>query len=177
MKHREGAEVLILGMGRVGKGAYLTLKPDYGDKVWGIESDPERAAKLKAQGLSVVFGDADDMEFWQQVTLEDIRLVMLALPSQQEILGTMVMLGLAGYRGKVAAVARYEDERRELLDMGVDVVFNFYSEARVWFCCGEPPFIVGGLIPQISETSFVISPPDRRYFHVPAILPRLPVAA
>ena len=128
-----GAEVLILGMGRVGKGAYLTLSTDYGDKVWGIESDPERVARLKQEGLSVVFGDADDMEFWQRVCHQNIRLVMLALPSQQEILGTMDMLKLSGYQGKVAAVARYDDERQELLNLGIDVVFNFYSEAGSGF--------------------------------------------
>lgn len=128
-----GAEVLVLGMGRVGKGAYQTLRPDYGDKVWGIESDPERVAKLKAEGLSVVLGDADDMEFWQRVCTQNIRLVMLALPAQQEVLGAMDMLSLAGYQGKVAAVARYDDERDALLELGVDVVFNFYSEAGSGF--------------------------------------------
>ena len=120
-------------MGRGGKGAYQALRPDYGDKVWGIESDPERVAKLKAEGLSVVLGDADDMEFWQRVCTQNIRLVMLALPAQQEILGAMDMLSLAGYQGRVAAVARYDDERDALLELGVDVVFNFYSEAGSGF--------------------------------------------
>ena len=129
----EGAEVLVLGMGRVGKGAYAALQPEFGDKVWGIESDPERVQKLKDQGFSIVLGDSDDMEFWQRVCTQNIRLVMLALPSQQEILSTLEMLKLANYQGKVATVARYEDEREQLLSLGVDVVFNYYAEVGSGF--------------------------------------------
>lgn len=128
-----GAEVLVLGMGRVGKGAYSALQPEYGEKVWGIESDPERVQKLKQQGFSIVLGDSDDMEFWQRVCTQNIRLVMLALPSQQEILSTLEMLRMSNYQGKVATVARYEDEREQLLALGVDVVFNYYAEVGAGF--------------------------------------------
>ncbi|MCY0966998.1 cation:proton antiporter [Parathalassolituus penaei] len=127
------AEVLILGMGRVGKGAYQALEPDYGNRVCGIESDPERVAYLKQQGFNLVLGDADDMEFWENVGIDSIRLVMMALPSHLEIISTLEMLRMAGFKGKVAAVARYEDERQELLRLGVDVVFNYYSEVGAGF--------------------------------------------
>ena len=32
-----------------------------------------------------------------------------------------------------SAVARYEDERKELIDLGVDVAFNYYSEVGSGF--------------------------------------------
>ena len=127
------AEVLILGMGRVGKGAYTALEREYGRKVWGVESDAERAALLRNEGLNVVVGDSDDLEFWERVSTQNIRLVMLALPSQTEMRSTLEMLRLAGYDGKVAAVARYDDEREELLRLGVDVAFNYYSEVGAGF--------------------------------------------
>ncbi len=124
---------LILGMGRVGKGAYCALEREYGSRVWGVESDAERVAALKTEGFNVVVGDSDDMEFWQKVSTQGVRLVMLALPSQTEMRSTLEMLKLAGYQGKVAAVARYEDERAELLQLGVDVAFNYYSEVGAGF--------------------------------------------
>ncbi len=127
------AEVLILGMGRVGKGAYNALEREYGRKVWGVESDAERVAVLREEGINAVVGDSDDLEFWEHISTQDIRLVMLALPSQTEMLSTLEMLRLAGYQGKVAAVARYEDERGELLRRGVDVAFNYYSEVGAGF--------------------------------------------
>lgn len=129
----DGAEILILGMGRVGKGAYQALDHDFGKRVWGIESDVERVIKLKNEGFRVAAGDADDLEFWERVGNEKISLVMMALPSHFEIKGTLEMLRLSGYTGKIAAVARYEDERQELLELGVDVVFNYYSEVGAGF--------------------------------------------
>ncbi|WP_430459871.1 cation:proton antiporter [Thalassolituus sp. LLYu03] len=134
-----GADVLIVGMGRVGKGAYMALEKELGGRVFGIESDPERALALRGEGLNVMAGDSDDLEFWEQVCKGHIELVMLALPSQIEMRSTLEMLGLAGYRGKVAAVARYEDERKELLRLGVDVAFNYYSEVGSGFAaeCGH----------------------------------------
>lgn len=127
------ADILIVGMGRVGTGAYAALEKEYGARVMGVESDVERANTFREQGLNVMAGDSDDFEFWQHVTRGKLSLVMLALPSQIEMRSTLEMLSLAGYKGKVAAVARYDDERRELLDNGVDVAFNYYSEVGAGF--------------------------------------------
>jgi len=138
----EGAEVLIIGMGRVGKGAYQALDSDLGQRVWGVESDGERIQKLKDDGFRVAAGDADDLEFWESICGEQVELVMMALPSHFEIKSTLEMLRLSGYRGKVAAVARYEDERQELLDLGVDVVFNYYSEVGAGFAA-ESRHLIG----------------------------------
>lgn len=129
----EGAEILILGMGRVGKGAYNALSSDYGERVWGVESDAERVALLKSKGIRVTAGDADDLEFWERACTDDVKLVMMALPSHLEIKSTLEILRLSGYKRKVAAVAHYEDERQELLGLGVDVVFNYYSEVGAGF--------------------------------------------
>jgi len=126
-------DVLIVGMGRVGKGAYQALHGSDTSSAWGLESDTERAEKLRAESFNVISGDADDLEFWQQASVCDIRLVMLALPSQQEMLATLQMMKIAGYSGKIAAVARYEDEREELMALGVDVVFNYYAEVGTGF--------------------------------------------
>jgi len=88
---------------------------------------------MREEGLNVVAGDSDDFEFWQQATRSELRLIMLALPSQIEMRSTLDMLRMIGYQGKVAAVARYEDERKELIDLGVDVAFNYYSEVGSGF--------------------------------------------
>jgi len=126
-------DVLIVGMGRVGKGAYQSLADDPDSVVWGLESDSDRAQMLRQEKFNVISGDADDIEFWQQAAKSKIRLVMLALPSQSEMLATLQMMKLAGFNGATAAVARYEDERLELLELGVDVVFNYYAEVGTGF--------------------------------------------
>ncbi|WP_300426047.1 cation:proton antiporter family protein [uncultured Thalassolituus sp.] len=126
-------DALIIGMGRVGKGAYQSLEKDGVADVCGLESDNDRVKSLKGEGFNVIAGDADDLEFWQQASRCEVRLVMLALPSQEEMRATLQMMTLAGYEGRVAAVARYEDERQELLAKGVDVAFNYYAEVGAGF--------------------------------------------
>ncbi|MEK9711307.1 MAG: cation:proton antiporter family protein [Thalassolituus sp.] len=126
-------DVLIVGMGRVGKGAYQSLADEQVVGVWGLESDTDRAQLLREENFNVISGDADDLEFWQQAANCKIRLVMLALPSQSEMLATLQMMSLAGFEGSTAAVARYDDERVELLELGVDVVFNYYAEVGTGF--------------------------------------------
>ena len=129
----ESASVLIAGMGRVGKGAYHVLEKDHSGHIWGLESDQERSKSLMGEGLNVIAGDSDDLEFWQRASRSSIKLVMLALPNQDEMRATLKMIHLSGYTGKVAAVARYEDDRQELLELGVDVAFNYYLEVGSGF--------------------------------------------
>lgn len=126
-------DALIIGMGRVGKGAYQALVRDGLTDVCGLESDNDRVRALRAEDFRVIPGDADDLEFWQVAARAQVQLVMLALPSQEEMRSTLQMMTLAGYQGRVAAVARYEDERRELLELGVDVAFNYYAEVGAGF--------------------------------------------
>jgi NADPH:quinone reductase-like Zn-dependent oxidoreductase len=51
----------------------------------------------------------------------------------QDAISITTQLHSANYQGKIAAVARYDDEREQLEEFGVDKVFNFYNEAGVGF--------------------------------------------
>ena len=70
---------------------------------------------------------------WENLDISSVKLVLLAVPKIEDSIHVMEQLLVAGYRGKVAAVARYEDERQILLEAGVDNVFNFYTEAGTGF--------------------------------------------
>ena len=129
----EGARVLILGMGRVGKGAYLALRQALGEQVWGMDADPIRIRKLKKAGMQVMVGDGEDIDFWENTRLDGVELIMLAVPSVEDTSNITEQLRDANYRGKVAAIARYEDEIQPLLDAGTDKVFNFFTEAGTGF--------------------------------------------
>ena len=123
------AEVIVVGMGRVGLGAYKSLNSEDSRVVWGVEVDKNRVDMHKAKGIkNVIAGDADDNEFWEAQDLNKVRLVMLALPCIDEMLNIMAQLKLSNYSGKIAAVAQHEDERLLLESHGVDVAFNYYLE-------------------------------------------------
>jgi glutathione-regulated potassium-efflux system ancillary protein KefC len=127
------AKVLVLGMGRVGKGAYSNLHTLMGDSVWGMDADPARVNKQRHAGMQVMLGDGEDAELWENLKLEAIELILLALPSIEDMSHISVQLRLAGYTGKIASIARYEDEIQALLDSGSDKVFNFFTEAGTGF--------------------------------------------
>jgi len=130
LKH---AEVLIIGMGRVGRSSYDVLHERLGDKVWGVESDSDKATRHRNLGRHVIIGDAEDADFWETRELNHIKLVMLAMPSVTDIKDITTQLKMSGYQGHIAAIARYEDERQEILEFGVDNVFNYFVEAGTGF--------------------------------------------
>ena len=125
--------IVIIGMGRVGMGAYRAIC-EHGNKlVWGLDAEQEKIAWLNEQGVQAYCGDAEDAFFWERVDLARLELVLLALPNVVDSISITKQLKLAGYQGKIAAIARYDDERAQLEEHGIDKVFNFYSEAGVGF--------------------------------------------
>ena len=60
-------------------------------------------------------------------------MVLIALPSIQDITNITKQLQRLNYPGKIAAIARYKDEQETLISLGVDKVFNFYTEAGIGF--------------------------------------------
>ncbi len=129
----KSAEVLIIGMGRVGRSSYDVLHAQLNDKVWGVESDIDKVRSHRDEGRHIILGDAEDADFWETRELWHIKLIMLAMPSVTDISDITKLLKLSDYKGRIAAIARYEDEREMLLEIGVDNVFNYYVEAGTGF--------------------------------------------
>jgi len=127
------AEVLIVGMGRVGSGAYAALQEQLGDRLWGVESDRSRVELQRRKGMQVVTGDADDIDFWEQLDYSNLNLVMLAIPNVQEMKNIIYQLKQTDFKGKIATIAHFDDEQEELCRIGADVAFNFYSEVGAGF--------------------------------------------
>ncbi|MBU2892587.1 cation:proton antiporter [Colwellia sp. D2M02] len=125
--------IVIIGMGRVGMGAYRAINNHSESHAWGLDADKEKITWLNEQNIEAYYGDAEDIHFWESIDLSQIELVLLALPAVQDAMNITTQLKGAKYQGKIAAVARYEDERIELQEYGIDKVFNFYTEAGVGF--------------------------------------------
>lgn len=127
------AEILVIGLGRVGLGSYQALHGMAGDKVWGIDADRSRISHMRSEGMNVCAGDGEDADFWEQLNLSNIKLVLLALPSIEDSRNIVKQINNCAFSGKVAAIARYQDEREQLLEVGIDKVFNFFTEAGLGF--------------------------------------------
>ena len=127
--------VVIFGLGRVGGGAYRSMRERVGAAVVGVDIDKERVEILRAEGNNVVRGSVTDPDFWERFHIDYTRveLVMLAMPSHLENLSAARQLRNLGYRGRLAAIAKYPDEVAALQAAGVDSAFNLYAEAGAGF--------------------------------------------
>ena len=129
------SEVVIFGMGGVGTSAYDEMRSRYGDVVIGLDFCAETVEKHQKLGRNVVYGDAEDSDFWERVepSKNHVDLVMLALPEPKASLFAIRQMAQRGYKGQVTASVRYEDEKLILKDGGIDAVYSLYEEAGVGF--------------------------------------------
>jgi predicted Kef-type K+ transport protein len=121
----------IVGMGRIGVGAYDLFKDRFGDVVIGLDFDPDTVALQSSKGRAVTQGDITEPDFWRRLPEQDgsFNLLVLAIPDLDSKLYAAKMLKKRGYQGDIAAVVQFDDEVQTLLDAGVSAVFNIYNEA------------------------------------------------
>jgi len=127
-----GATILVMGMGRLGTGAYDYLQSSYGHSVLGFEENVAKVEEHTRLGRKVLVGDASDLELWQRLPHERIGKIILALSNHSETMRVTEILQGIGYNGVIAAVAKFDDDLRELRAKGV-IAFNFYAEAGAGF--------------------------------------------
>jgi glutathione-regulated potassium-efflux system ancillary protein KefC len=125
------AEILVVGVGRVGRGAFRALHRLVGNRVWGMDANSDLIRRLHDEGMNVFLADGESADVWEAIDPQRIRLVILAVPQVDDCRNIAKQLRLAAYAGPIAAIARYDDQRPALLDAGVDHVLNFFHEAGV----------------------------------------------
>lgn len=126
------AEILIVGMGRVGAGAYDYLRAQ-SQHVVGIDSDPGKLERNRREGRRVVYADAEDPDFWSALNVERLRAVMLAVPDLAANLTAIRELRKRGYRGLLSATHHFPEESTPILEAGCDLAYYYFSEAGVGF--------------------------------------------
>ena len=123
------AKVLVIGMGRVGSGAYDELEAVWPGQVMGIEHNAEKADFERAAGRNVKVGDATDTDFWNTIKAAKGKdLIVLAMPSHYSNVYAAQQIRNAGLSCNVVAIAKFAEEVTELDALGVPS-FNMYSEA------------------------------------------------
>jgi len=130
------ARIFILGMGRVGEGAYDEMRARHGEVVLGIDCDAQEVEKHREAGRRVILEDATDPDFWERVRLVADHmgcLAMLTLPVHAANLYAVQRLTENGFPGAVAAIARFPDQVRELEEAGANAAFDLYAEAGTGF--------------------------------------------
>jgi predicted Kef-type K+ transport protein len=136
------ANAMVVGMGRIGRGAYDTLKEQRGLNPVGVDADPDMVRQHVVAGRYVVQGSATDADFWHRLHLDDghMKLVLLAMPQVSENVFAAEHLLKEGFDGTIGAIAKFPDDEDALRAAGVHQVFNLYAEAGAGFAqhvCSE----------------------------------------
>ena len=126
------AEILVVGMGRVGSGAYDYLRQQH-EHIVGIDSDPGKVESNLRQGRRVAYADAEDPSFWQLLNIDRLRAIMLAVPDLEAKITAARALRRRGYKGLLSATHLYPEESGPIIEAGCDVTYNYYTEAGVGF--------------------------------------------
>lgn len=72
---RSGVEVIVVGFGRTGK-QYLDLLDQLGLKSLIVDFNPSVIDDLESENANYLFGDAADADFWDDLPLESVKLVI-----------------------------------------------------------------------------------------------------
>ncbi|MHC5112122.1 MAG: cation:proton antiporter domain-containing protein [Planctomycetota bacterium] len=128
------ARFAIIGMARLGAGAYDTLKAKYGDVLFGTDPDPSVVARHRAAGRNVFVADVTDDDFWFRIQYSRVEAVLLAMNEYEENLGTARRIRSRNPEGGfIFAVADYPEQSDALRAAGVTAVWDLDTEAGTGF--------------------------------------------
>lgn len=120
------SHVLVIGMGRVGSGAYDMLVQQQ-ERVIGLDSDPVKVEKHRQEGRRVLYADAEDPGLWSNIHLGGVHTIMLAMPEPTAKLLAAKELRRIGFSGTISATVVFEEEIEPLEKAGVNFIYNYYN--------------------------------------------------
>ena len=130
------ARLAIIGMERLGTGAYDTLKAQYGDVIVGIDADPDVVERHKSAGRNVILADATDDEFWSRIRASNVHASLLLMPEFEQNLSVAQRIKAqygTSKDGVDFALVYYPEQQAVLEAAGVDAVWNLDTEAGTGF--------------------------------------------
>ncbi|MEO1128887.1 MAG: NAD(P)-binding protein, partial [Planctomycetota bacterium] len=125
-------EVVVLSMGRVGTATYDVVRERFGDRVIGLDLDPEVVQRHIERGRQVTCGDATDPDFYARFNpTSSCRMVIIALQSTSETITIASLLRSTGFSGRIAAMAEFHDQVEQLREAGVDSAHYLHDELGI----------------------------------------------
>lgn len=121
-------DVVIFGLGRYGERFAVKLA-EAGFDVFGVEHDPELVHELRARGIRVSFGDAQDPDYLESLPLDGVPWIVSTLPDLESNRALLFALQLRKYSGDIAVVARDDAQGIALKQIGVPTVLYPFRNA------------------------------------------------
>jgi glutathione-regulated potassium-efflux system ancillary protein KefC len=129
----DGADILIFGMGKLGTMTYDYMASKFEKHVLGLDANYNVVISHMRDRRNVKIGDATDSGFWENLEPGNVKTVLLCMSNFKANKIAATRLKQSHFTGKIAAVARFDDEMEDLQKLGVESVFNLYEEAGIGF--------------------------------------------
>lgn len=120
------SHVVIMGMGRVGTGAYDEFRAQ-GHLTVGLDSDPGKAELHRKAGRRVLYADAEDPGFWSHLDLHGVETVVLTMPETEAKVIATRQLRKRGFTGLISATVYYAEDVEPLNRAGADLVYDYHD--------------------------------------------------
>ncbi|MCX8052472.1 MAG: cation:proton antiporter [Armatimonadetes bacterium] len=121
-------DIILFGLGRYG-GVMAEELVSRGRNVLGVDFDPQTVKAWRAQGLPIVFGDAEDPEFLSTLPLAEAKWVVSSIRDINTSRALKAGLAQIGSKCNLAFAASGAVEVDSLRDMGADIVFAPLEDA------------------------------------------------
>jgi glutathione-regulated potassium-efflux system ancillary protein KefC len=127
--------IIIIGMGRLGTGAYDEFRHQGIDKIVGFDNDSSVIERHTEEGRHAILANSVDPDFWERFCINhpSIHMVLLSMPQTSNNLFAAQQLRSNNFEGKIFATVKYKEDEALLKENGVDYIFNFYTSAGAGF--------------------------------------------
>src|SRR3989344_4633832 len=115
------AEIIIFGYDRVGYNFVIAAK-EIGAKYLVVDFNPSSIARLVPNNLPCRYGDAEDVEFLQEIGLEKAKLVVSTIPDLKTNLLLVDYYRSRNATGIIITISHNVENTRELYDVGTSYV-------------------------------------------------------
>lgn len=121
-------DVILFGLGRFG-GHLADRLSSVGHHVLAVDFDPHQVKRHSPEGVTAMFGSAEDVHLLEALPLDRARYVVSAIPVLQTNLALLHGLRHHRYRGTIALTAHTSHDAERLRAAGVNTVLEPFSAA------------------------------------------------
>jgi Kef-type K+ transport system membrane component KefB len=152
--HRDSVrpDIIIFGLGRYGSRLAHKLQAQ-GTQVLGVDFDPEVVRTQQNHGLNARFGDGEAPDFIESLPLAGVPWIVSSLPDADSNRSLLNALAERHYAGRIALVARDEDEAEALRGFGKFEVIQPFNQAADFAALDFAARIAAGELAKDKETS------------------------
>ena len=124
------AQVMILGMGRIGSSIFQNLQ-DKNVKVVGFDADTDLVKKYLVKGKRVAFADAEDPGFWSKLRFGKLKTIIISLPEFHSQNWSTQQARKYGFKGNIIVPTTTKGDPEILKLSGADEIYDAYEAAGI----------------------------------------------